>query len=108
MRDRFQFLRSIGSISRNESLYKADLCDLCDFIFKQRREIDPYHILIMTIGFGKTVNSDHAIYARGMIHFDVICPIGALGLWLLHHFFLSNKMKTINFRLNNSWFYKKY
>ena len=39
LRDRFQFLMTLGSISRSESLYKADLCD---FIFKQRREIDPY------------------------------------------------------------------
>ena len=33
MRDRFQFLMTLGSVSRSESLYKADLCDLCDFIF---------------------------------------------------------------------------
>ena len=37
IRDRFQFLMTLGSISRSESLYKADLCDLCDFIFKQHR-----------------------------------------------------------------------
>ena len=108
MRDRFQFLMTLGSVSRSESLYKADLCDLCDFNFKQRREIDPYHILIMRIGFGKTVGSDHAIYARGMRHSDVtLCPIGALGLWFLHRFFLSTEMETINFRLNDSWFNKK-
>ena len=44
MRDRFQFLMTLGSISRSESLYKADLSDLCDSMCKQRREIDPYHI----------------------------------------------------------------
>ena len=88
MRDRFQFLMTLGFISRSESLYKADFCDLCAFIFKQRREIDPYHILIIRIGFGKTVGSDHVIYASGMRHFDVtLYPIGTLGLWLLHRFF---------------------
>ena len=62
----------------------------------------------MRIGFGKTVGSDHAIYARGMRHSDVtMCPIGALGLWFFHRFFLSTEMETINFRLNNSWFNKK-
>ena len=108
MHDRFQFLMTLGSISRSESLYKADLSDLCDFIFKQRLEIDPYHILIMKIGFGKTINGNHAIYARGMRHSDVrLCPIGALGMWLLHRFFLANAIKTINFRLSNTWFNKK-
>ena len=59
----------------------------------------------MRIGFGKTINSDHAIYTRGMRHSDVkLCPISALGMWLLHHFFLSNEMETINFRLSNSCF----
>ena len=37
----------------------------------------------MRIGFGKTINGDHAIYARGMKHSDVkLYPIGALGIWL--------------------------
>ena len=36
-----------------------------------------------------------------------LCPIGALGMWLLHRFFLSNEMETINFRLSKSWFDKK-
>ena len=51
MRDPFQFLTTLGSISRSESLYKADLSDICNFMLKQRREIYPYHILIMRIRF---------------------------------------------------------
>ena len=99
---------TLGSISRIESLYKADLSDLCDFMFKQRLEIDLYHISITRIGFGKTINGDYDIYARGIRHFDVrLCPIGALGMWLLHLFFLTNEIETINFRLSNSWFYIK-
>ena len=83
MRDRFQFLMTLRSILKSESLYKVDLSDICDFIFKQCREIDPYHILIMRIGFEKTINGDHAIYARGMRHSDVkLYPIGALGIWV--------------------------
>ena len=62
----------------------------------------------MRIGFGKTINGDHAIYARDMRYSDVkLCAIGALGMWLLHRFFLDNAIKTINFRLSNTWFNKK-
>ena len=55
LRDRFQFLISLGAVLRSESLYKADLCDLCDFFIdtKQSGEPDPYHIGVLRIGEGK-------------------------------------------------------
>ena len=83
LRGIFQLLMTLGSVSRIESLYKANISNLYDFILKQSREIDTYRVLIMKIGFGNIFRGDHMIYARSMRHRDVsICPIGALGLWL--------------------------
>ena len=41
IRDRFQHLMSLNGLCM-ESLYLADLSDLCDFIFHQKNERDPY------------------------------------------------------------------
>ena len=33
LRNRFQFLMTLGAVMRSDSLYSVDLCDLCDFPF---------------------------------------------------------------------------
>ena len=38
---------------RSDSVSKADLCDICDFMLLQPREKDPYHILVLRDGDGK-------------------------------------------------------
>ena len=53
LRDRFQFLHTLAAVMRSDSVYKADLADMCDFNFKQPREPDPYHIVVMRDGDGK-------------------------------------------------------
>jgi hypothetical protein len=53
LRDRFQFLHTLGAVMRSDSVYKADLADMCNFKFKQPREPDPYHIVVMRDGEGK-------------------------------------------------------
>ena len=35
LRDRFQFMFSLSAVFRSDSIYKADLSDLCNFRFKQ-------------------------------------------------------------------------
>ena len=42
MRDRFQYLFSLNCVLQMESVYLADLSDLCEFIFHQNQERDPY------------------------------------------------------------------
>ena len=108
LRDRFHFLFTLGAVIRSESCFKADLSDLMDFTFHQENEPDPYHVLVMRIGFGKTVRGDKPIYARGLRHKDArLCHIGALGLWLMARFHIYNEMERVDFTDNKSWFNMK-
>ena len=63
LRDRFHFLFTLGAVILSESVFKAVLSDLMDFTFHQENEPDPYHVLVMRIGFGKAVRGDNPIYA---------------------------------------------
>ena len=93
---------------RSDSIYKADLADLCHFQFTQTREQYPYFILILRIGAGKTVK-DNAEFGKVMRHNDVrLCAIGSLGLWLLARFDATNEMEGIDFSVNSNWFNIKY
>ena len=47
-------LFSFSAVLRSDSIYKADLSDLCDFKL-QKLEPDPYHVCILRVGEGKTV-----------------------------------------------------
>ena len=79
-----------------------------DFTFQQENEPDPYHVLVMRIGFGKTVRGDKPIYAKGLRHKDArLCHIGALGLWLMARFHIYNEMERVDFTDNKSWFNMK-
>ena len=105
IQDRFHFLFTLGAVIRSESIFKADLSDLVDFAFNQEKEPDPYHVLVMRIGFGKIVRDDNSIYVRGLRHKDArLCHIGTLGLWLMTRFHVYNEMEGINFIDNKSWF----
>ena len=71
-----------------ESLYLANICDLCDcFItIEQNKEPDPYHILILRVGAGKT-NTNKVVFRRFIRHIDpTIRGFGALTLYLLCRF----------------------
>ena len=74
-----------------------------DSTFHQENESDPYHVLIMRIGFDKIVNGDHPLYACDVRHRDPkLCHIGALGLWLMAlGFIYTTKLIKLIFRTTN-------
>ena len=51
----FQFLFSFGIVFPSDSSYRTDLADLCDFKFKQTRDPDPYHVVILRVGVRKSI-----------------------------------------------------
>ena len=107
LRDRFHFLFTLGAVMRSDSLYRADLSDLCDFSFKQTRERDPYHVVVLRVGSGKTVK-DKAHFGKVMRHKDVTkCAVGALGFWLMARFSVTNENTTMDFSDNSTWFNSK-
>ena len=106
LRDRFHFLMSLGAVLRSESLFKADLSDLCNFILEteQTEEPSPYHIVVLRIGEGKQ-NSDKNIFGRILRHRDPrLCGVGALAMYLMLRFQHTQEDKLFDFFDNNSWF----
>ena len=67
LRDRFQFLITLGGVTRSASIYKSDLSELCDLKFHANFEKDKYHILIMRIGVGKIVK-DKPFVCKSLRH----------------------------------------
>ena len=107
LRDRYHFLATYGGVLRSESMYLADLSDLCDFKFKQQKEPHPYHIGIQRVSMGKT-NREKVLYGRAMRHREVeLSSIGALGLYLMTRFEVTNEIKSIDFSKNSTWFNRK-
>ena len=89
MRDRFQYLFSLNGVLRMESLYLAYLSDLCDFIFHQKLERDPYQCLILRVGTGKA-NQRRTIFGRAVRHVDaILCPMGAPAFYLHNRFIVT-------------------
>lgn len=88
-------------ILRGESLILCELSDLCDIILDEEGP-QPCQILVMQVATGKT-NSTKTIYGRVMRHKNVeLCPIGALGLYLLARFHIAQEY--LDFSNNESWF----
>ena len=88
---------TLSAVMRSDLVYKADLCDLCDFTFQQTGENSPYHILILRDGGDKSVK-DRTQFGEVMHHnVAEMCPIGALCLWLLAHFEVTNEQETFHF-----------
>ena len=82
LQDRFQFRVTLSAVIRSDSMYKTDLCDLCDFTFHQPGDSDPYHVLILIDRSGKSAK-DKTQFVKVMRHkVTELCPIGVLGLWL--------------------------
>ena len=78
-----------SAVMRSNSVYKADLCNLCDFTFQQ--------ILILRNGGGKSVK-DKTQFGKVMQHkVAEMCPIGASGLWLLVRFEVMKEQETFDF-----------
>ena len=104
MRDMFQYLFSLNGLLRMQSLYLEDLSDLCDFIFHQKLERDPYQCLILRVGTGKA-NQRRTIFGTEMRHVDArLCPMGALAFYLHNRFSVTKEYEEFDFCDNSSWF----
>ena len=107
LRNRFQYLMTLGAVMRSDSLYSDDMCDLCDFTFLQPKEGDPYHIMILRDGDAKT-SKGKVQYGKVMRHkLPELCSICALGLYLLVRFEITQEVNKFDFIDNNSWFNQK-
>ena len=52
LRDRFDFLFTLGVVMCSEFVFTSSLSCLMDFTYHQEKEPDLYHVLVMRIGFG--------------------------------------------------------
>ena len=91
LRDRYHFLMTLGAVLRSESLYKADLADVCDvhIATTTNQEPTPYHIVILCVGEGKQ-NNDKDVFGQILRHKDSrLCGVGALAFYLMLKFHLT-------------------
>ena len=101
LRDRFFFLLSHQGILRGESITQCELSDLCDVVLEDEGP-HPCQILVLQIASGK-INSEKNLYGRAMRHKKPeLCPIGALGLYLLSRFHIAGE--SLDFSSNEKWF----
>lgn len=104
LRNRFTLLCTLQQVTRGESLFKCELSDLIDFVYKSRREPHPYHVLVMQVHTGKT-NKGKTIYGRSIRNRKANkCPMGALGFYLMLRFELSGELEEMDFTENSKWF----
>ena len=104
LRDRYCLLQTTSAILRGESLYRADLSDLCDMIFKPSNTSEEMLISIMQILHGKK-NRLKVLYRRCVEHKDVnLCPIAALFFYLFTQFNCSGEGEQFDFLDNYKWF----
>jgi hypothetical protein len=101
LRNRFTFLFTVGGILNGESVYMAELSDLLHCKI-QREHCDPHPVTVMILQMatGKT-NQELKLYGRVGRHKNVnLCPIGALGFYLLYRFHYTIPS---DFSDNESW-----
>ena len=104
LRDRFTFLATTKGLLRGETLYKCELSDIFRVLVKKESDPHPLFILIMQFETGK-VNRGFKLYGRMAQNFDVnLCPVGALGFYLMYRFARSKEMEQIDFSDNKDWF----
>lgn len=102
------FLFSKSGILRGETFFSAELSD-CFLVSNRNPSKDPHtwDALIMTILDGKT-NRLNKIYGRAMRSKNVLlCPLGALGFYLLSRFQLTQEFEESNcpdFTDNKAWY----
>ena len=90
---------------QSDSVYKADPADMCNFNFKQPREPDPYHIVVMRDGDGKRSKKGKAQYGKVIRHrLAELCSIGALAFYLLARFGITKEYESWDFTKNETWY----
>eukprot|EP00536_Pseudo-nitzschia_multiseries_P001748 jgi/Psemu1/3973/gm1.3973_g len=103
LRDRLCFLMTHGGVLCGESVFKCELLDLCNLI-KYDKVAHACQIFIMQILTGKT-NGTKTLHGRVMRNKNVVmCPIGALGFYLMARFHRSNQLNNYGFADNLTWF----
>ena len=110
LRNSFTFKLTFHSICRGESVERADLSDLLDFVVQGQSDPHPIHILVMQIAIGK-VNRDKKLFSRAMRHSDpALCAMGALFLYLWYRLDVCGEWTTSgppDFSDNLNWFFIK-
>ena len=107
LRDLFQFLMTLLAVIRSDSLYKANLCYLCNFMFHQPGEHDPYYASVLTNGAGKSIK-DKTQFGKVMYHkVPELCLIKALDFLLLARIGVTQELDGSDFLDNESWFNTK-
>ena len=108
LRHRFFMQKSHNAILRGESLFKADLSDMCGVTHQDDEEgldLEELEIQIMRIATGKT-NNLKILYGRCMRHANVnLCPMGGIGFYLMHRF--HTLKEKIDFSENTKWYHIK-
>ena len=97
LRDWFTFLATLCGLLCGKTLFKAELSDV--FRALVQKEDDPHPLFVMTMKFatGK-VNQGIKLYGRVARYFDVnLCPIRALGFYLLYQFRHSKEIEELDF-----------
>ena len=93
---------TLSAVMISDSVYKANLCDVCHFTFQQCGELSPYHVLIFRDGGGKSVK-DKTQFGKVMRHgVAELCSIGALDLWSLTRFEHMKEPQKFDFLDNKS------
>ena len=94
-------------ILRGESIFSAELSDCFSISYQGRKDPHKWDALVMTILDGKT-NRLNKLYGRTMRAKDVsLCPLGALGFYLLSRFQLTKEFDGANcpdFTKNEEWY----
>ena len=105
LRNRCYYLLTLQSAVRGESVDTACLSDFFDAILKGPTEPTVYNLMIFGILTGKTNHNGDRILGRAIRHKIVeMCCQGALGLYLLGRFTITNEDNNFDFTNNENWF----
>ena len=107
LRNRYTFLHTCCGILRGESVFKAELSDWFGLRHKKASDAHPVFVAVLQIATGKT-NKGLKLYGRVARHKEVnMCPIGALGFYLMYRFSTTNEFdgdRIPDFTSNEAWF----
>ena len=109
LRNRFTFLCTTCGILRGESMFKGELSDLFTATIQLSKDPHPFMLLIMQISTGKMNQNGLKIFGRMGRNFDVnVCPVGALGFYLMYRFHHSRELNDdknpVDWTDNSMWF----
>lgn len=108
LRNRYTFLMCYNGVLRHETMFKGELSSLLALRIERAKNEDPMIVSILQLMAGKTVKPGTRQFGRAIRAREVVdCPIGALGFYLLHRFFMSGEFsdgERPDFSVNKNWF----